>query len=110
MDSWHVDRNAVIPEEEEVVVYNSKQQGVEDVGTPDRASNSNTDNHGETDKTAMYPFYSTQGLSAPSIPSSPILPLHIPALHGVSHTIMEGLCCAYPKGTVTPMITPLHYD
>ena len=27
----------MIPEEEEVVVYNSKQQGVEDVGTPDRA-------------------------------------------------------------------------
>ena len=71
-------------------------------------SNSNTDNHGEMDETAMYLFYSTQGLLAPSILSTTILPLHITALHGVSHTTMKGLCHAYPEGAVTPMITPLH--
>ena len=35
-----------------------------------------------------------------------LLPLHIAALHGVSHEVLEGLCCAYPEGVATPMIIP----
>ena len=32
------------------------------------------------------------------------------ALHGVLYTIMEGLYHAYPKGAVTLMIMPMHYN
>jgi len=39
-----------------------------------------------------------------------LLPIHIAALHGVSFTILEGLCRAYPEGVVTPMISSLHTD
>ncbi|KAL3823545.1 LOW QUALITY PROTEIN: hypothetical protein ACHAXA_002886 [Cyclostephanos tholiformis] len=40
-----------------------------------------------------------------SSPTTILLPLHIAAIHGVSHDILEGLCRAFPEGVATPMIT-----
>ena len=66
---------------------------------------SDMDNN-EGHRPSMNSYFST----APTLTSTTILPLHIAALHGVSHEVLEGLCRAYPEGAVTPMITPLHYD
>jgi hypothetical protein len=53
-------------------------------------------------------FYSMSARSlncTPATPTTVLLPLHVAAIHGVSHGILEGLCRAYPEGVATPMIT-----